>query len=99
MSNPLAFEIAENFHPNWGRLSQGAQKLQARNSHQVLGQNLETPSSFIVCWTEGGKGSGGTGQAIRIAKHHGIKVIDFGVFKTPEEITLDPFTFVKNMIG
>ena len=34
---PEAYEIAERFHPAWDSLSQGAQKLMARNSHQVLG--------------------------------------------------------------
>ncbi|WP_207767812.1 hypothetical protein [Heyndrickxia camelliae] len=68
VSNIEAFEIAEKFHPNWNRLSDGAKKLQARNSHQVLGYDLESPSNFIICWTKNGKGQGGTGQALRIAK-------------------------------
>jgi len=40
-----AFDIAEKFHPYWHNLSQGARKLQARNSHQVLGLDLNTPTS------------------------------------------------------
>ena len=73
-----AFEIAERFHPNWHNLSSGARKLQARNSHQVLGCDLDTPSSFVICWTEGGKGKGGTGQSIRIAVHYNIPILDIG---------------------
>lgn len=80
VSNPKAFEIAKQFHPYWHNLKQGAQKLQARNSHQVLGQDLETPSKFIICWTKDGSGKGGTGQALRISKHHNIPVFDAGKY-------------------
>lgn len=80
-----AFEIAEKYHPYWARLSQGARKLQARNSHQVLGLDLSTPSNFVICWTKNGKGTGGTGQAIRIAKAYNIPVFDFGKYKDIEE--------------
>jgi hypothetical protein len=73
-----ALKIAEEFHPYWSKLSDGARKLQARNCYQVLGYDLKTPSSFIICWTKNGSGSGGTGQAIRIAKAHNIPVFDMG---------------------
>lgn len=53
-----AFDYVDQFHPGAHNLSQGARKLQARNSHQVLGWNLETPADFIVCYTPKGKRSG-----------------------------------------
>lgn len=81
-----AYEIAQKFHPYWHNLKQGGQKLQARNSHQVLGSNLNTPSKFIICWTKNGSGSGGTGQAIRIAKHYNIPVFDAGKYKDMDEL-------------
>lgn len=87
--NTKAFEIAQSFHPNWERLSQGARKLQARNTHQVLGKDLETPSKFVICWTKDGKGQGGTGQALRIANHYGIPVFDAGKFESVEEIKVN----------
>lgn len=59
--NDEAITIASRFHPAFDRLSQGAQKLQARNSYQVLGYGLDSPSAFVICWTKNGKGSGGTG--------------------------------------
>lgn len=62
--SPEAFALAEQYHPAWHRLSQGARKLMARNSHQVLGANLDSPVEFIVCWTGP---SGGTCQALRMA--------------------------------
>jgi len=66
--NDGAMNIASRFHPAFDRLSQGAQKLQARNSYQVLGYDLNTPSVFIVCWTKNGKGSGGTGKQFGLQK-------------------------------
>jgi len=75
-----AFELAEQYHPVWNRLSAAAKKLMARNVHQVLGADCETPVDFIVCWTPGGKGEGGTGQALRIAKHRFIPICDLGRF-------------------
>lgn len=90
-----AFEIAEKFHPYWHNLSQGARKLQARNSHQVLGQDLSTPSRFILCYTKNGSGQGGTGQAVRIARAHNIPIFDFGKYKTIDEIKDKYIEFYK----
>jgi hypothetical protein len=73
-----AMDLAAQHHPNWGAVTQGARKLHARNSHQVLGQDLNSPSDFVLAWTPGGKGGGGTGQAIRLARAQGVKVFDLG---------------------
>ena len=62
----------------WNDLSQGAKKLMARNGYQVLGKDLNTPVDFIICYTPKGEIVGGTGQALRIAKDYGIKVINLG---------------------
>ncbi|WP_048710246.1 hypothetical protein [Microvirga massiliensis] len=68
--------IAAAFHPAWDRCSQGAKKLHTRNVHQDLGMDLMTPSRFVICWTKDGGPTGGTGQAIRIAQAHGIRVLN-----------------------
>lgn len=68
-----AYEIAKEFHPNWGVMGNGARSLHARNSHQILGRDLKTPTKFVVCWH---MGRGGTQQAIRIADHHDIPVFN-----------------------
>ena len=90
-----AFELAEKYHPYWSRLSQGAQKLQARNCYQVLGRGLDLPfaidetdaeSEFIICWTKKGKGAGGTGQALRIAKDNCLPIFDAGLYGDIEEV-------------
>lgn len=86
VSNPRAYEIAKRFHHYWDNLSDGAKKLQARNSHQVLGYALDEPVKFVICWTKGGKGSGGTGQALRIAEFYEIPIFDAGKYETVDEI-------------
>lgn len=73
-------DIAKKYHPAWEKLSQGAQKLQARNANQILGLDLKTPSSFVICWTKNGAGQGGTGQAIRMANDYKIPVFDMGKY-------------------
>lgn len=93
-----AFEIAEKYHPRWSYLSQGARRLQARNSHQILGYDLESPSDFVICWTKDGKGSGGTGQAIRIAKDNNIPVFDCGRFSDVKECANELKKFLDEIL-
>lgn len=80
-----AEEVAAAIHPAWDKLSPGAKKLMARNSHQILGADLRTPVDFVVAWTpdgaetedERGTATGGTGQAIALASRWGIPVFNF----------------------
>lgn len=75
-----AFEVASKLHPAWDKLSYTHRALHARNVHQVMGDDLNTPSSFVLCWTpDGATGSttyhtGGTGQAIRTASAYRVPV-------------------------
>ena len=71
-----AFILAARFHPHWKKLKDGAKKLHARNCHQVLGSDLQTPVNFVICWTEDGLASGGTGQALRIAHAWDIPIFN-----------------------
>lgn len=89
VSNIEAYNIAEKFHPYWHNLSVGARKLQSRNSHQILGLDLKSPSSFVLCWTKDGKGQGGTGQALRVAQHYNIPIFDAGKYDNVEDIKLN----------
>lgn len=70
--------LVTRFHPAPAALSEYAFKLMARNSCQVFGMDFTNPSSAVCCWTPEGRGEGGTGQAIRIAKAAGIPVLDLG---------------------
>lgn len=73
-----AIATVDQYHPDPRRLGQMGRKLMARNAMQVLGPNLDHPADLIVCWTPGGLLKGGTSQALRIAKDHGIPVFNLG---------------------
>lgn len=67
---------AQKFHPAWDQCGPFAQRLHARNSAIMLGDCLDKPVDFVLCWTPNGGPTGGTGQALRIAKHHEIPVFN-----------------------
>ena len=90
LSDNRASLIAEIYHPYWNNLSCGGQKLQARNSHQVLGKDLETPCEMIVCYTPS---KGGTTQALRIAKDYGIKIFNAYEYKDIQEFKNDVLNY------
>lgn len=72
------FNYVQKYHPSPNMLSKAGVAFMRRNTHQVLGSDLSTPSEFVLCWTPKGQGGGGTGQAIRIASDLGIPVHDLG---------------------
>ena len=69
-----ALVLAGQVHPAWHRCSDYAKRLHARNCMQILGPDLNTPSTFVVCWTKDGGPTGGTGQASRVAMANGIPI-------------------------
>lgn len=75
-AHPDWLEHAAKFHPNWDACDYWAQSLHGRNSAVLLGADLKTPVEMVVCWTSGGAVSGGTGQALRIAKAHNIPIFN-----------------------
>lgn len=75
-SHSKRVELVRNIHPNPDALSGGAWALMERNTCQVLGLDLDSPSDIVVCWTHDGKASGGTGMAIRLAERRGIPVLN-----------------------
>lgn len=77
--------IARLLHPNGKNLNPQALELHARNTYQIIGQDMNTPVDLVICWTEGGRGEGGTGQALRLAKMLNIPIIDFGSCKDQKE--------------
>lgn len=84
LENPTkdAFLIAETHHPRWHALDRNVRSLHARNAHQILGADCKTPAAFVICWTpDGSTGvttskTGGTGQAIRIAKAYDVPIFN-----------------------
>lgn len=76
-------------YPGWNNTSlapkklHAIRKLQTRNVFQVLGDDLQSPSKFLVCWTPDGAinrqqyrpgKTGGTGTAINLASQYRIPV-------------------------
>jgi hypothetical protein len=75
-ANEDALRLAAASHPAWDRCSEHARRLLARNTFQVLGPDLCTPSTMVICWTADGKDTGGTAIAIRLAWENKIPVFN-----------------------
>jgi len=82
-----AVALAERFYvaaagEAWATLGDCARALLARDAHQVLGRDLDSPVRFVVCWTPAGDRdgrdprSGGTGQALRVAAARSLPVFN-----------------------
>lgn len=92
-----AINLAQKFHPNWHMLSVAGQHLMARNGFQVLGKDLATPVSMVICWTPEGRETGGTAQSIRIASHYNIPV--FNLALEQDKNSLDSFLNLEELFG
>lgn len=93
-----AWESIKKFHPNESALSSKGRALHARNYRQVIGSDLNEPNSlFVVCWTKDGGPIGGSGQAIRIAKHYSIPVFNYFNLNTDEILReIDKFEILND---
>lgn len=68
--------LVYKYHPAPHMLSSGAFKLMCRNGAQVLGAQGNNKSHCVICWTPDGEHSGGTGQALRIARFNAVPVFN-----------------------
>lgn len=78
------FNLAKTLVPHWNNCGDWARKMHARNTCQVLGLDLNTPSSFLIFWAPedvNGNVSGGTRTAVELARRHNIPV--FNLYKQP----------------
>lgn len=83
----LAEETVGLYHPAAHKLSEFAFRLIARNTHQVLGKDLQSSVDFVICWTLNGEDVGGTSQAIRLATAVNIPVFNLGKQEHLERLT------------
>lgn len=74
-----AHDHAALYHPAWDKCSDAAKSLHARNSLVMLGDWLDTPVTFVVCYTPRGAVVGGTGQSLRIAAAYSVPVFNLAV--------------------
>ena len=84
-TQPLRDEVLKIVykHEKYAKTLKDAIKLiKSRNVYQVLGEDLKSPSDVLVCWTDEGVVTGGTGLAIKIAMDHGIPIVNVGDHET-----------------
>lgn len=70
-----AMALVKEVHPAYSMLSRGALALHARNTYQVLGLYLDTPSKFLLCYAPADKygvPKGGTRTSWVLAQKCGI---------------------------
>ena len=67
---------AEPHHPAWRSCAPKVRDLHARNVAILMGADMCEPVTAMVCWTENGRVQGGTGMAIRLARHYRIPVLN-----------------------
>lgn len=63
-------------HRAWERSPGTLRDLHARNAAVLPGTGMRQPVDAAVCRTDGAQVSGGTGMAIRLARHHAIPVLN-----------------------
>lgn len=80
-----AYELAEETHPAWEHLKSGGRKCIARNVHQILGKNLNSPVDITICYCED-ENKGGTAFAIKVAKDRTIPVFNLYFEEQREEL-------------
>ena len=76
-----ALDIASKVHPAWERCSPAVKALHSRNVYQVLGDQLEEPSKFLICWAPPTKTGvkGGTNTTWQLAKLHNVPRFNLAV--------------------
>jgi len=72
-------DIVKEIHPAYDKLTRGALALHCRNTCQVLGLNLDSPSSAVIAWTPNGEFIGGTATALRIAQNYDIPIYNMAL--------------------
>ena len=77
-ARPEAEWLARRLHPAWEQCKESVRKLHTRNVYQVLGEDLGTPSKFVLYCAEERYGvvSGGTATAVNLARALGIPAIN-----------------------
>ncbi len=79
--------MEENMHKAWKHCAENIMDLHNRNMFQALGKDLQTPSKFLVCYTNNREKSyeetdintGGTATAINVASKKGIEIFNLSV--------------------
>jgi len=81
-----AVELAQEAINGYDMRPHGPRMLLARNMHQILGENLDSPVEFVICWTYEGIMQGGTAHGMRLAKSRAIPVYNLGKEKDEDSL-------------
>ena len=73
-STPEAEAYVSEYHPAWERCNAFARRLHGRNAQIIMGEKLDKPVDFVVCWTPKGAMTGGTATGISMAQVNSIPV-------------------------
>lgn len=82
-------QLVTEIHPAPGSLTLSTLKLHMRNLNQVMGDNLDSPSKFLICCSDpsnDGLVSGGTRTAVVYAKMNNIPVYNLRVEEDKQKI-------------
>lgn len=82
-------EMAREQHPAWGRLSQGARRLHARNSGILVGEAPSQRVSAVIAQRAADR-RGGTEQGLRLARALGVRLIDLDDPTAFPRVTITP---------
>lgn len=90
-----AMAVAKKFFPAFDGLKPAAQKFLAKNVRVLMGNNVNSPALFLLCWTEDGVESikdktartGFTGHPIAIASALGIPIFNLGKADAEQRLT------------
>jgi hypothetical protein len=80
-ATPDGIALAGEHHPAWHKCNTYVRKLHGRNSMIILGQHLDSPVEFVICWTPHGEVTGGTGLGMRLAMAHEIPIYNLAKAK------------------
>lgn len=67
-----SLNLASRIHPMWTACNSYAQALHGRNCQIIIGEHLDKPAEFVLCWTLDGAERGGTRTGLVLAKQMGI---------------------------
>lgn len=101
----FAYKIAQELYPEWNSLNSQNKSIIANVCHQILGENLSSPVSFVLSWTEDGSqnfhevpfDSGPVYFGIKLASSLGIPVFNLGSPTWRDRFIAHLETFEKNI--
>ena len=89
----VAVHNVAQYVPHWDYCKESVRKLHGRNMHIILGDTLDTPVDFVICYTPNGKPIGGTAIAMNIATAYGVPI--FNLFHGTSELE----EYVNKLLG